>query len=43
LELSKLTPESTELEVQLRVLQGLHVRAIIGIFKSVVYFLDTTG
>jgi hypothetical protein len=43
LELSKLTPESTALEVQLRVLQGLHVRAIIGIFKSVVYFLDTTG
>jgi hypothetical protein len=43
LELSKLTPENTDLELQLRVLPGLHVRAVIGVLKSVVYFLDTTG
>lgn len=43
---TKLTAESKEIDVQVCDLDtkcNLHVRAIVGIIKSTMYFLDTTG
>lgn len=42
-EASKLTSNSEEVQFQLRMFPRLHVRAVIGVLKSTIYFLDTTG
>jgi hypothetical protein len=40
---SKLTPESSEVELQAYFPHKLHVRTVIGVVKSTLYFLDTKG
>jgi hypothetical protein len=43
LDASRLTSESKEASIQVRALPKLHVRAVVGVLKSALYFLETTG
>jgi WD40 repeat protein len=43
LDASKLTPETKEADIQVRALPKLHIRAVVGVLKSTLYFLEATG
>ncbi|KAG7294475.1 hypothetical protein NEMBOFW57_004549 [Staphylotrichum longicolle] len=40
---SKLVADTKEVDLQVRVLHKVHVRAVVGVLKSSLYFLDATG
>lgn len=43
LEASNITPETKELAAQALTLDTVHVRDVVGIYRSTLYFTDTTG